>query len=234
MKRLFNPLIPLFVLLFTACAAGSPSQRPEGSPALEQKLLTVAVLEFEDHGIGQTVATQGLGRTLSDRISEQLSGRSDLRLIDRESLQKTLQELSLSNLDIADREGQLRLGKLLGAQYLIMGGYTALAGGLRIDGRIVEVEKGIAEGSSLEGQAAERAILEKNFSRQLADLLIGKVGLPKGRPTTSQDFFLQGLALEQSNDHQKALEMYQKALAIDPRHHDARERMENLLLKELQ
>ncbi|MDC4225421.1 MAG: hypothetical protein MPW15_14580 [Candidatus Manganitrophus sp.] len=42
------------------------------------------------------------------------------------------------------------------------------------------------------------------------------------------------MALEQSNNNQKALEMYQKALAIDARHQEARERMENLLLKELQ
>ncbi|MDC4225422.1 MAG: hypothetical protein MPW15_14585 [Candidatus Manganitrophus sp.] len=163
MKRRFDFLIPL-LFAFTACASPSaPPVRPEASLLPEHHLLTVAVLEFEDHGIGQTVATQGLGRTLADRISEQLSGRPDLRLIDRDSLQKILEELSIASLDIADRESQLRLGKLLGAQYLIMGGYTSLAGGLRIDGRIVEVERGIAEGSALEGRAAERAILEKNF-----------------------------------------------------------------------
>ncbi|MDC4206472.1 MAG: hypothetical protein MPW14_19160 [Candidatus Manganitrophus sp.] len=234
MKRRFDFLIPL-LFAFTACASPSaPPVRPEASLLPEHHLLTVAVLEFEDHGIGQTVATQGLGRTLADRISEQLSGRPDLRLIDRDSLQKILEELSIASLDIADRESQLRLGKLLGAQYLIMGGYTSLAGGLRIDGRIVEVERGIAEGSALEGRAAERAILEKNFSKQISDLMISKVGATHASPKSSQDFFLQGLALEQSNNNQKALEMYQKALAIDARHQEARERMENLLLKELQ
>lgn len=234
MKRRFDLLIPL-LFAFTACASPSaPPVRPEASLLPERYLLTVAVLEFEDHGIGQTVATQGLGRTLADRISEQLSGRPDLRLIDRESLQKILEELSLASLDIADRESQLRLGKLLGAQYLIVGGYTSLAGALRIDGRIVEVERGIAEGSSIEGRAAERAILEKNFSKQMSDLLVAKVGATHPSPKSSQDFFLQGLALEQSNSNRKALEMYQKALAIDPRHQEARERMENLLLKELQ
>lgn len=234
MKRRFDFLIPL-LFAFTACVSPSaPPVRPEASLLPERHLLTVAVLEFEDHGIGQTVATQGLGRTLADRISEQLSGRPDLRLIDRESLQKILEELSIASLDIADRESQLRLGKLLGAQYLIMGGYTSLAGGLRIDGRIVEVERGIAEGSALEGRAAERAILEKNFSKQISDLVISKVGATHASPKSSHDFFLQGLALEQSNNNQKALEMYQKALAIDARHQEARERMENLLLKELQ
>lgn len=232
MIQRFDLFLPLLLLL-AACAA-APVAAPRADLAPERKVLTVAVLEFEDHGIGQTVSTQGLGRTLADRISEQLAGRPDLRLIDRESLQKVLEELSLTSLDIADREGQLRLGKLLGAQYLIMGGYTSLAGGLRIDGRIVEVERGIAEGSSLEGGVAERTLLEKSFSKQMAEQLAAKVGLPQGTPKTGQDFFLQGLALEQSNNNQKALEMYQKALAIDPRHHEARERMENLLLKELQ
>lgn len=235
MKRRFNLLFPFF-LLVAACATAPDSvgaRRAVPLPDTERNLLTVAVLEFEDHGIGQTAATQGLGRTLADRISEQLSSRPDLRLIDRESLQKILEELSLASLDLTDRESQLRLGKLLGAQYLIMGGYTSLGGGLRIDGRIVEVERGIAEGSSLEGRVAERAVLEKGFSKQMADQLIAKVGLPQGKPETGQDFFLQGLALEQSNDNRKALEMYQKALAIDPAHIEARERMEDLLLKEL-
>lgn len=224
-----------FVLSLPACSQGKAIRKPV-EPT--RNLLTVAVLEFEDHGIGRTAATQGLGRTLADRISEQLVGRPDLRLIDRESLQKILEELSLASLDIAERESQLRLGKLLGAQYLIMGGYTSLAGGLRIDGRIVEVERGIAEGSALEGRAADRATLEKNFSKQMADLMISKVGTTHASPTpespkSGHDFFLQGLALEQSNKNRKALEMYQKALAIDPRHQEARERMENLLLKEL-
>lgn len=232
--RPFSALLILLPLLAACAAAPVASPKAPLSPAPEPRVLTVAVLEFEDHGIAQTVATQGLGRTLADRISEQLAGRQDLRLIDRESLQKILQELSLASLDLADREGQLRLGKLLGAQYLIMGGYTALGGGLRIDGRIVEVEKGIAEGSALEGRAAERALIEKDFSRQMADQLIAKVGLPKGTPKTGHDYFLQGIALEQSNHTQKALELYQKALAIDPNQIEARERMENLLLKEAQ
>lgn len=223
------------VLLLAACAAAplAPSKGDLSAPP-EPKILTVAVLEFEDHGIAQTVATQGLGRTLSDRIAEQLAGRPDLRLIDRESLQKILEELSLATLDLADREGQLRLGKLLGAQYLVMGGYSSLGGALRIDGRIVEVEKGLTEGSALEGPIAERRAIEKRFSTEIADLLVAKAGLPTGTPKTARDYFMRGVSLEQSNHPQKALEMYQKALAIDPKDAEARERMENLLLKEIQ
>ncbi|MFY9271244.1 MAG: CsgG/HfaB family protein [Candidatus Manganitrophaceae bacterium] len=235
MTPCFILLLPVFLLTACATASNPAKERPPSAlPASEPKMPTVAVLEFEDHGIGRPPGAIGLGRTLSDRISEQLSGRRELRLIDRESLQKILQELSFGSLDITDRESQLRLGKLLGARYLIMGGYTILGETLRIDGRIVEVESGLVEGDSLEGPLSERAFLEKTFSKQLVDQLTARLAVKAGPPVTAQDYFLRGLTLEQSNDPGKALEMYQKALALDPRHPEARERMETLLLKDLQ
>jgi TolB-like protein len=195
--------------------------------------MTVAVLEFENHSIGSAEWVQGIGRTLADRVAERLAGRSDLRLIDRESLQRVLEELSLSSRDLVQSEEQLKLGKLLGAHYLITGGITAIGETVRIDGRIIEVEKGVADGTSIQGPLKERNMLEETFSRQVADQIIAKADLPRSRPKTGQDYFIQGIRLEKNNATE-ALKMYQKALSIDPQHPEARERMENLLLKEIQ
>jgi TolB-like protein len=221
--------------LLSACASV-----PKGPTVSVEKhappgQVTVAVLEFEDHSVVTNPAAQGLGLILADRVSEDLAMRPGVRVIDRESLEKILEELSLSNREISNPEERLRLGKLLGAQYLIMGGFTSFGKGLRVDGRIVSVEKGLTLGISEEGLLEARNLVEREFSKKIADTLAANAGLTaKGVPATSEDFFRRGLEFEQSHENQKALEMYKKAVALDPKNREAKERLETLLLKELQ
>jgi TolB-like protein len=236
MKKLFKHLGPVVIGIalgaFLPACAGRPL--PETIPAPASKIPTVAVLEFHDQTVGPGAGAQGIGRSLTDRVTEELAGRPGLRLIERESLQKVLEELSLSSRNLAEADSQLRLGKLLGAQYLIAGGVTAVGSALRVDGRIIEVEKGGVDGTSLEGTLDGRAALERAFSNQMADRLDEKIGILKSAPVTPEGYFLRGAFFEQSNDPARALEMYQKSLSLDPQNQEARNRMENLLLKELQ
>jgi TolB-like protein len=233
MRRPFD----LTTLLLIAVAAGgfACASRPvTQASTLAPTRMSVAVLAFENHSIGPAEATRGIGQTVTDRVTEELTGRPDVRLIDRESLQKVLEELSLSSRDLVGSDDQLKLGRLLGAHYLIAGGVMAIGETLRIDGRIIEVEKGMADGMSIQGSLKERETLERTFSAQVVDRITTKVGPVRSLPKTGQDYFLQGTKFEGANRPAQALEMYQKALALDPQHQDARERMEHLLLKEIQ
>jgi TolB-like protein len=223
------------ICLLSGCASApkGPTASVGRQPPTGQ--VTVAVLEFEDHSVVANPLAQGLGPILSDRVSEELAARPGVRVIDRESLDKILEELSLSNREITDPEDRLRLGKLLGAQYLIMGGFTSFGKGLRVDGRIVSVEKGLTMGISDEGLLDARNLIAREFSKKIADTLAANAGLSaKAVPETSEDFLRQGMAFEQSHENQKALEMYKKAVALDPKNREAKERLEALLLKELQ
>lgn len=233
-KKNGQGLSTAMALLLVAACASQPKPHSPVPPPASFRVLTVAVLEFEDHGIGTRAATQGLGRTVADQIAEALVEQPGLRLVDRDSLQKVLEELSLSSQEIVNPETRLRLGKLLGAQYLIVGGFTSMGSGLRIDGRIVEVEKGLTVGTSVQGRVEDRRAVAQAFSKKIADKIAFKIAPSERAPTTSQDFLLVGFALERSNDDQKALEMYQQALSLNPKNSEARERMEALLLKELQ
>lgn len=167
------PFLSLFFSLFLSACAATP---PIAHPVSAQQEWAVAVMPFENHSMGMPPAkTDGLGQMLSDRISEGLLGQANLRLVDRDSLQKVLEELSLGSSEIANADSRLRLGKLLGANYFIMGGFTGLGGGVRIDGRIIDVETGVVEGRSVEGKFSDWMALEASLSKKLIDLMIAKV-----------------------------------------------------------
>ena len=185
-----GPLYSLLIALyFVGCAATVPIVPQSKAP----REWAVAVMAFEDHSIGMPPATTaGLGQMLADRISERiimaqsveeagpllavpLDLANRMRLVDRDSLQKVLEELKLGSSEIADSENRLRLGKLLGANYFIMGGFTALGQGVRIDGRIVAVETGQVEGISVDGKFSDWTTLEDSLSKQLVDRLMAKV-----------------------------------------------------------
>lgn len=232
MKILFKYLRLIAAGVALAGCAGRPL--PQAPPAPASGIPTVAVLEFDEHTVGPGAGAQGISRTLTDRVTEELAGRPALRLIERESLQKVLEELSLSSRNLVEADAQLTLGKLLGARYLIAGGATAVGSAVRVDGRIIDVENGGVDGTSLQGMLENRAAVEAAFSKEVADRLDEKIGISKSAPVTAEAYFFRGAAFERSNDPGKALEMYQKALSLDPRNQEARNRMENLLLKELQ
>lgn len=217
------------VLAYTACAAKPPAALV--SPGVPQ-VKTIAVFPFQDNSISHSPATAGLAHTLTDGMMEALAGSEEITLIDRASIEKILNELSLSSQGMTEASGRLQIGKLLGAHYLILGEYAEIAGTLRLDARIVEVQSGtVKAGASKEGAVRERKALETAFSQEMAALLFKETGRPKHRePVTSADFFSRGLGLEREKQTDQALDHYQKALALDPSNRQARERLEALLL----
>ncbi len=234
----FSRTLTIIALLswLGACASKAPSQAPDLRPATEKpEILTVAVLDFENNSIGPASVTSGLGQVFADRIFERLSGQPGIIVVDRESIEKILEELSLSSQGLTEAEGRLRLGKLLGAQYLIFGSYMSIGEAIRIDARVIEVERGTVEGIAQEGMLSDRQQLTMALSEKVADKLFDKASAFAAQmPESSQGHFQRGLSFERKNKLDKALKYYQKALALDPQNQGARDRMEALLLKEME
>ncbi len=224
-------------LSLSACAHG-PDPKVAGEILAEEdraQILTVAVLPFEDNSLAASPETAGLGRTLADGIADRLSDERALVFIDRESIDKILEELALSSGGLTESDHRLRLGHLLGAQYLVVGGYMAIGTSLRVDARVIEVERGLAEGRAVEGGLEARRDIERALSQKISEVLLAKANRGSVlRPTSSLDYYRSGLALEKKKRFQQALSHYQQALALDVENQPARERMEALLLKELE
>ena len=101
---------------------------------------TVAVLYFDYSGKDPELGV--LKKGLAQILISDLSSNPGIQLIERTRLESVMAELKLSGSRKVDKKTAARIGKLLGAQYLILGSYFSLMGSLRIDARLVAVETG--------------------------------------------------------------------------------------------
>lgn len=72
----------------------------------------------------------------------EIAQNSGLRVVDRSVLRGIIEEQELARTGQVDPQTAARVGKLVGARYVITGVFTDLYGNFRLDGRIVDVETG--------------------------------------------------------------------------------------------
>jgi hypothetical protein len=68
-------------------------------------------------------------------------------VVEREKLLLALEELYLSTSELAERETQLKLGRIVGARWMIFGGYQVVGQTMRLDMRRVDVATGQVVGT---------------------------------------------------------------------------------------
>ena len=111
-------------------------------PAQEQR--TIAVLNFDNNSIADRDQMESLSKGLADMLSTEMSQIQAFKVVEREKLQDLLSEISLGQSGAVDPATAQKVGRLLGAQTLLLGGFVHMFGGkMRIDVRIVEVETGL-------------------------------------------------------------------------------------------
>ena len=90
------------------------------------------------------VLKKGLAQML---ISHVQPGVPSVKIVERERLEDILKELDLASSGKIDPDTAAKVGKLIGARYLVVGSYFDLFGSLRIDSRLLNVETGEIIGS---------------------------------------------------------------------------------------
>ena len=85
---------------------------------------------------------QWLSKGLADMIISDLNGLPGIKIIERESLEKVLQEQALSLTGLTEEGSAAEIGKLLQADQLIYGAYILNDDLIRIDLKLVSVESG--------------------------------------------------------------------------------------------
>jgi TolB-like protein len=120
-------------LMFAPAAARAQDTRP-----------VVAVLYFDNNSIGKDRADyDGLGKGIADLLITDLAGSSRLRVVERERVQKLLEEQNLVRGGAIDAQTAVRLGKLLGASYMVTGGFMSDGrGSMVLTSRAISVETG--------------------------------------------------------------------------------------------
>ncbi len=111
------------------------------TPELKGRSLTIAVWDLDDLSPSSLVRPS-LGEILSGEIIETLKRKGEYTVVERERLLLALEELRLGTTKLVDEETRLKLGKMLGARFMIFGGYQIIGDQVRVDLRMVEVETG--------------------------------------------------------------------------------------------
>jgi TolB-like protein len=162
------PLLDNSQVTQTTAAPVSPavSDMETVNMAKSPNALRIAILYF-DSGDGDT-KYQGLSKGLADMLISDLSKFNMLQVVEREKLEEILKEQNLSNSKRFDEATAVKIGKLLGVQYIMVGSYFEMLGNFRVDARIIEVETGkIFRSEGVTSSAEKFFDLEKELAGKI-------------------------------------------------------------------
>lgn len=137
-------------------AAAEPDSQPEAVTGVgEQERPEAQEQEVGDRpGVGVWPFSNGgsfgrdpwdyeaLGIGLQQMLITELSLNSGLRLVERSRLREIIEELELSQSGLVNTNTSARVGNLVQARYMIVGGFVDADGTMRLDARIDNVETG--------------------------------------------------------------------------------------------
>ncbi len=139
----------------------------------------VAVLYFDYQGKNEDLVL--LKKGLAQMLISDLSEKDAFIVVERDRLEEVMAELKLGQSKAFDPATAAKLGKLLGARFMVLGGYFDVMGTLRVDARVVEVETGrIVRSVGANGGPEEFLSIEQKLAKELGDVLSGE--LPAATP----------------------------------------------------
>ena len=127
---------------------------------------TVAISYFDN--TSGTKEYDPLSKGLADMLITDLSNVKSLKIVEREKLESLLKEIELGDGKFIDPNTAQKLGKGLGAGYMLTGSFLIMGETMRIDARLVDVGTG-------EVSMAEEITGEKNTFFELEKVLKEKL-----------------------------------------------------------
>ena len=146
---------------------------------------SVAVLDFESIG-----SEEFLGKGVSEIMRTELVGTKKFRVVERSQVQKALEEQQLHLTGVIDDKTAVEVGKLVGADFIVVGSVVKIGSSYTINSRMIDVKTGEAKlGRNVTGNNID---LLTNMSRKLIEGLFGagpskpKAHLPTIKPKASK------------------------------------------------
>lgn len=228
---------PQIMSLWYKIREGKPI--PEEAESGPTEIQTIAVMYFDNNSISEDhEQLDALSKGLSSMMIYEIAKVSQLKVVERDRINFLVDELKLQQSDLIDKGTAVKVGKLVGAHTLLMGGFMKVSKDqFRIDARLVKVETGeIIKAEYVEGEPDEIMKLEKELvMKMLADLDVEPTEseeneILKGKDTSFDALYhySRGLAYEDKKDYVAAFQQYQKALELAPGYVEAEKKMSRL------
>ena len=143
-----------------------------GTPAQQKtKKITIAVLYFDNNSVVDKDKVEPLKKGLADMLITNLTKVQAFRVVERERLNDVMVELKLNQTEAIDQTTAQKVGKLLGAQTLLLGSYVNFySGKMRVDLRIIETETGLTlKADEITDDADELFDIVKDLTAKVVD-----------------------------------------------------------------
>jgi TolB-like protein len=195
------------------------------------------VLPFENGGSygKDREEFEALRKGIAAMLISELAQNPGVRLVDRAETQRLLDEQGLAVAERVDKETAAKIGRMVGARYMITGSFIDLYGDFRIDGRLINVETGeIIKVVRNDPRLHDRRDMYRMIQSVATGIMAG-TKLPalsttgaerastKQVPTEALAFFSRALLYQDRGDKAKAIDYYQKALEVFPEYTEAKE-----------
>ena len=215
--------------------AGLALSLTSGTLSAQDRRPGIAVLPFENGGsYGKDKEDfDALRKGLAAMLISELAQNSEVRLVDRFETQRVLDEQGLAVAERVDKETAAKVGKLVGARYMVTGSFIDLYGDFRIDARMINVETGeimkvVRSDPKYHDRRDMYRMIQSVAERVMADnrlpqLPAGSAQRARQVPTEALALFSRALLYQDRGDKAKAIEYYQKALDVFPEYSEASE-----------
>ena len=208
---------------------------------------TVAVLYFDY--AGDDAELKVLSKGLASMLITDLSANEGFDVVERDRLQDIIAELELSRSDLVDPAKAVKVGRLVGAQRMVIGRYFEFVGQLRFDVHMVDVETAVNVcGIGALGKRVDFFDIEADLADQLAVALLSdgvsckepRPGSPpvvpakQGRklealPVSTAAKYGQALEAVDAGEKEDAKKLLDEVVAEEPRFVLAQEELAKLL-----
>ncbi|HEV2749501.1 MAG TPA: CsgG/HfaB family protein [Gemmatimonadales bacterium] len=199
----------------------------------------IAVMPFDNSGsYGQDKENfDALQKGIAGMLISELAANPAARVVERAEIQKLLEEQNLGATGRVDPQTAAKVGKIVGARYVITGAFIDFYGDFRLDARLVNVET--TEIVKVETDRMQRDHLF-DIIRNVAARLMKDTNLPplpkqasdqrmsRQIPTEALTFYSKALLYQDRGQKDKAVEMYQRALAVFPEYTEAQQGLERV------
>ncbi len=174
---------------------------------------------------------------LQQMLITELSMNSGLRLVERGRIRDLIQEQDLGASGRVDANTAARIGELVGAKYMILGGFVDWYSDLRIDARVVDVET-----SEIIKTQRVRDDRENMYDIvvELANAMTRGLNLPalstqafnerreREVPEEAVRLYTKGLLYQDRGDTERAAELFSQAQRVFPEYTEAEEALRQI------
>lgn len=195
----------------------------------EGRKVTVAVMGFTAAAMVKRDQYSALTQGIPLVLGTELVTHPNVRLVEREQLEKVLSELQLAGSDKVDPQTAVKLGKLLNAQYLVLGGFLVdPKEEMELTSRVVEVETGeVRSATRVRGKGQDIFELVGKLSKALSPLL--SIEAPPGQPRRNDEAAKKGDDIaafmifneadreRQRGNKDRAIQLARNAMQVSPR-----------------